>query len=198
MARDRERAALDRKKAAEDRAIAAVDRREAARERAEAVRFRTESADKWALAAIDELTGARIRAIGLDELANELARTRRSKSRFVLAFVDVDGLKEVNDSRGHLAGDELLRLVGVMLRANLRPYDLIVRYGGDEFLCAMPNLEVPRARVRFEQIATALSLADPEHSISFGLADKASPDETLAAVIGRADASMLETRRPGL
>ena len=90
--------------------------------------------------------------------------------QLMLAFVDVDGLKQLNDTRGHPAGDAALRLVGQALRANLRPYDVIVRYGGDEFLCAMPNLSAPEARARFKRIAHALAAVNAEHSISFGLA----------------------------
>src|SRR6266540_2179432 len=169
--RDRARAAADRAKAADDRARAAADREDAARERAEARRDRTKSADSLTLATTDELTGA-----GL-----------------VRAFVDGDGLKAVNDSQGHLAGDALLRLLGETLRANVRPYDVIVRYGGDELLCAMPNLGVPEARARLEKIAAALAAADADHSITFGLAE-AEPADSLQELIARADADFLEAR----
>jgi diguanylate cyclase (GGDEF)-like protein len=73
-----------------------------------------------------------------------------------LAFVDVDGLKLVNDSRGHLAGDAPLKLVGGTIRAHVRPYDVIVRYGGDEFVCAMSDLGAVEARERFDKVAEAL------------------------------------------
>jgi diguanylate cyclase (GGDEF)-like protein len=116
-----------------------------------------------------------------------------SSCRFRLAFVDVDGLKAVNDSQGHLAGDALLRLLGETLRANVRAYDVIVRYGGDELLCAMSNLGVTEARARFEKIAAALAAADPDHSITFGLA-KAGPAEGLQQLIARADADLLQAR----
>jgi predicted signal transduction protein with EAL and GGDEF domain len=57
----------------------------------------------------------------------------------VVAFVDVDGLKRVNDTEGHLAGDALLIAVADSLRACLRSYDLVMRFGGDEFVCALPS-----------------------------------------------------------
>ena len=192
--RDRARAAADRAKAADDRARAAADRQEAARERAEARRDRTTSADNLKLAATDELTGAWTRKLGLEEVSRELERAHRTGAGLVLAFVDVDGLKAVNDSQGHLAGDARLRLLGATLRANLRPYDVIVRYGGDELLCAMSNLGVPEARARFEKIATAFAAADPDHSITFGLAE-AGPAEGLQELIARADADFLQARR---
>ena len=100
----------------------------------------------------------------------------------------------VNDSQGHLAGDALLRLLGETLRANVRTYDVIVRYGGDELLCAMPNLSASEARARFEKIAAALAAADAGHSVTFGLAE-AEPADSLQELIARADADLLEARR---
>jgi diguanylate cyclase (GGDEF)-like protein len=194
--RDRERAAADRAKAADDRARAAGDREEAARERAEARVHRTESDDNLKLATTDELTGARTRKFGLEEVSRELERARRTGATLVLAFIDVDDLKQVNDSQGHLAGDALLQRVGETLRANIRPYDVIVRYGGDEFVCAMPNLSALDARGRFDKIAAALTAVNAEHSVTVGLAE-ADPVDSLQALIARADADLLEARRSG-
>jgi diguanylate cyclase (GGDEF)-like protein len=191
--RDRARAAADRAKAADDRARAAADREASARERAEALLERTRSAQNLELATTDDLTGARTRRFGLEEVSRELERAHRTGASLVLAFVDIDGLKAVNDSQGHLAGDTLLRLLGETLRANVRPYDVIVRYGGDELLCAMPNLTVREARARFEKIAAALAAADPNHSVTFGLAE-AEPADSLEELIDRADADFLEAR----
>jgi diguanylate cyclase (GGDEF)-like protein len=192
--RDRARAAADRAKAADDRARAAADREEAARERSEAVRSSTESADNLKLAMTDGLTGAWTRKFGLAEVSRELERSHRTGTRLVLAFVDIDGLKEVNDSQGHLAGDALLQLLGETLRAKIRPYDVLVRYGGDELVCAMPNLNPREARARFEEIAAALKGVVADHSITFGLAE-AEPADSLQDVIARADADLLEARR---
>lgn len=192
--RDRERAAADRAKAADDRVRAAADREEAARERAEALRHRAESVEDLRFAATDELTGAWTRKFGREELARELERAHRTGTSLVLAFVDVDDLKAVNDEQGHLAGDLLLQLVVGTLRANVRPYDVIVRYGGDEFVCAMPNLTAPEARARFERIAASLAAADADHSVTVGLAE-AGPADSLQELIARADADLLEARR---
>jgi diguanylate cyclase (GGDEF)-like protein len=193
--RDRARAAADRAKAAADRARAAADREEAARERAEALRNRTESADNLKLAVTDELTGAWTRRFGLEQVSRELERAHRTGATLVLAFIDVDGLKQINDRHGHLAGDALLQLIGEALRANVRLYDVIVRYGGDEFVCALPKLSAAEARARFEEIAAALTAADAEHSVTFGLAE-AEPGDSLQDLIARADADLLEARHP--
>ena len=192
--RDRARAAADRVKAANDRTRAAADREEAARERAEALQHRSESAEDLRRATTDELTGARTRTFGLDEISRELERAHRTGGALVLAFVDVNGLKQVNDTEGHLAGDALLRLVGETIRANVRPYDLIVRYGGDELVCAMPNLSAAEARARFKKIAATLTAVSPDHSIAFGLA-AAEPAEDLQELLARADTDLLEARR---
>jgi diguanylate cyclase (GGDEF)-like protein len=87
-------------------------------------------------------------------VSRELERAHRTGASLALAFIDVDGLEQVNDSQGHLASDTPLRLVGETLRANVRPYDVIVRYGRDELVWAMPNLSAPDARPRFEKIAS--------------------------------------------
>ena len=113
----------------------------------------------------------------------------------MLAFIDVDGLKEVNDTQGHPAGDQLLHLVAETVRANVRPYDVIVRYGGDEFLCAMPNLTTAGAKQRLDKIAATLTAANERHSITFGLAEH-DPAEGLDELISRADADLLSARRP--
>ena len=192
-AADRAKAADDRKRAAEDRRRAADDRAEAARERADARRNQAEVADALTDATTDDLTGAWVRKFGLAEVARELERATRTGAQLVLAFIDVDGLKEVNDERGHLAGDALLRLVGETIRSNIRGYDVLVRYGGDEFLCAMPNITVSEARERFEQIEAALTAAGTEHSVTFGIAE-AEPTDSLRELIGRADDALLEAR----
>jgi diguanylate cyclase (GGDEF)-like protein len=192
--RDRYRAAADRAKAADDRRRAASDRAASAHERAAARQSRAQAADELILATTDELTQAWTRAFGLTQISHELERAHRVGTPLVVAFVDVDGLKQLNDTRGHLAGDRLLRLVGETLRAHIRAYDLLVRYGGDEFLCAMPNLTAMEAKSRFEAIAWKLRGAATGHSVTFGLAE-AEPNDDLESLIMRADDALLTARR---
>jgi diguanylate cyclase (GGDEF)-like protein len=191
---DRARAAADRARAAEDRARAAADREVASRERAEALRSRTQSADNLRRATTDELTGARTRKFGLEEMARELARAQRSNTTFVLAFIDVDGLKRINDTQGHLAGDALLKVVGETVHMHVRPYDIVVRYGGDELVCAMPGLSKAGAAERFTEIGRELKAVAAHYSISVGLAE-ARPGDDLETLLARADADLLESRR---
>ncbi len=192
--RDRARAAADRAKAAEDRVRAAADRKEASKQRAEAQRAAAEAKRNYELAANDELTGARARKIGLDEVAREIERSRRTGTKLTLAFMDVDRLKEVNDTHGHPAGDALLVSVVETVKTHVRPYDVIVRYGGDEFLCAMPNLSKVGAKRRLNKITALLAAANNGHSITFGLAE-CEPEDGVKEIVGRADEDLLKTRR---
>lgn len=113
---------------------------------------------------------------------------------FMLAFVDVDGLKAVNDSLGHAAGDQLLRKVVDSLRSNLRSYDLLVRFGGDEFVCALSDLGLAEANKRFEKINGELK-SSFDASITVGLAHL-EPGDSLVSLIARADEALYEERRP--
>lgn len=169
------------------------DRVEAADDRDSASDNRGASAGDRAAASLDELTGAYRRGAGFVELERELARARRTEQALVLAFVDVNGLKEINDSRGHPAGDRVLREVVVTLRAKLRVYDLIVRFGGDEFLCAIPGISMDEAAERLGGVNAALGASADRGSVTTGLADL-HPDDSLQDLITRADSALYQRR----
>ncbi|MBI2691962.1 MAG: diguanylate cyclase [Solirubrobacterales bacterium] len=177
----RERSAAARQRAADDRARAADDRRLAAEERRLA-RGELQSAQ------MDALTGAYMRDLGFLTLEHEILRSRRSEQQFVVAFIDVDGLKQLNDEQGHAAGDELLRKVVEVLRHQLRAYDPVVRVGGDEFICGLVNTDMATARKRAADIEIAVGAAAGS-SITIGLA-ALEPDDSLDELISRADADM--------
>lgn len=177
----RERSAAARQRAADDRTRAAVDRRQAAEERRVA-RAELQSAQ------MDALTGAYMRDLGYLTLENEILRSKRSEQQFVVAFVDVDGLKQFNDEQGHAAGDELLTKVVEVLRGQLRAYDPVVRVGGDEFLCGLVGTDLPTARKRATDIESAVGAA-AAGSVTIGLASL-QPEDSLDDLISRADADM--------
>jgi diguanylate cyclase (GGDEF)-like protein len=104
------------------------------------------------------------------------------------------GLKTVNDTDGHGAGDELLRRVVALVRGHLRPYDLVIRLGGDEFLCAMSNMTLADARQRFGALATELAAAPGPGAIRTGFAEFA-PDQMATELIARADSELVDNRR---
>jgi diguanylate cyclase (GGDEF)-like protein len=191
---ERAQAARDREAAARDRAAASHDREQAAHDREQAAHDRNKAARDRAEAGVDGLTGALRRDRGLADLEREIGRARRADGRLVLAFIDVDGLKVINDVQGHAAGDQLLREVGVALRTGLRSYDLVVRYGGDEFLCVLPGTDIEGARRRLDQVARNLTEMSPRASLSMGLAALEDPD-TLDELTARADAALYAARR---
>jgi diguanylate cyclase (GGDEF)-like protein len=151
-------------------------------------------------AAVDDLTGVLRRGTGLRLLQAEVDRVRRAGGRMVLVFADVDGLKQVNDSRGHLAGDRLLQLVAHTLRRRLRSYDLVMRYGGDEFVCVLSGAGLAEARAKLDAITAELRQRVGTEVLSVGLAelDSADPEDTAMALVGRADAALYRgrARRP--
>lgn len=193
-AADRAVAAQGRARAAADRQQAADDREEAAGEVLRAHAERAELLDRLATAERDGLTGTRSRARGLEDLDHEIARARRTESSLVIAYIDVVGLKAVNDLHGHSAGDALLQRAVNTMRAHLRSYDLIVRIGGDEFLAVIPGATLDHARQRFAAIDLALA-TDPDPSqIKVGFA-VLEPDDDATGLIQRADAELPASTR---
>jgi diguanylate cyclase (GGDEF)-like protein len=171
----RRRAAEDRRKAAEDRERARLDRIHA---RADLER-----------AHIDDLTGAYRRGAGEVAISHEIDRSRRVGSSLVLAFVDVDGLKGINDRQGHAAGDTVLQNVVGAIRSNLRSYEPIVRLGGDEFLCTFSDTELPLAKERFARVSEILAADEHPSSVSVGYAELEAQD-ALVDLVKRADAAL--------
>ncbi len=100
----------------------------------------------------DALTELWNRAAILDILERELPRSRREKSSVGILLVDLDHFKSINDTRGHLAGDAVLREVARRLTGAVRDYDAVGRYGGEEFLIVMPGCDTSATRGRAEQL----------------------------------------------
>jgi diguanylate cyclase (GGDEF)-like protein len=185
----RDLAAADRALAASDRARAASDRRQAASDRRLAAADRRQAVDDLQKAQLDSLTGVYLRDVGRVNLQDAIDRSRSSAEPFVLAFIDVDGLKKRNDSEGHAAGDALLQAVGNVLKSKLRHYDAVARVGGDEFLCGLTNIELDTSQARFDEIRAAVEIGPPPGSITVGLARLSSTD-TLEDLTARADLDM--------
>ena len=164
------------------------------RELAVLLRQRLERAEHSAQAAShDELTGLLNRSPGQQALEAELGRAARSNTTFALIFGDVDGLKEINDSAGHEAGDRILRGLGSALEGALRPYDVGIRWGGDELVVVLPECDLEEARAiaariseRFEDLTGA--------TVTCGCAEL-EPGDSAATLTRRADLDMYERKK---
>ena len=191
----RAQAAADRALAAQDRQAAAQDREQVAREREQALADREALARQVATVETDALTGARPRAAGLIDLDHELQRCSRSSGLLVIAYVDVVPATVLDDSRDRSAGDELLVCVATQIHEHLRAYDLIIRLGASEFLCAMSSMTLTAARERFGAIATAIAAsARGTGRIDTGFAALTS-HVGVQELMARADSDLTATRR---
>jgi diguanylate cyclase (GGDEF)-like protein len=151
----------------------------------------------------DALTGCLNHAALHETLRRELERGRRTGHSLSLAIVDLDDFKRVNESHGHLAGDEVLRRVGQALRQAVRAYDLVARYGGDEFaivaIDADERAATEVAERAIEGVARAVRSVDPSGDTAGATAGIAEwqADENATALIARADRALLYGKQQG-
>ena len=153
----------------------------------------------------DALTGAYRRVEMLPTLREWRELARRNVQQCCIAFMDLDHLKEINDTHGHVVGDQVLAGVVRHVMEHLRPYDKVFRYGGDEFLITLPgaDLEIGQKVIGHirEQIAAAPPITSPAgHPVattaSFGLA-LLEPDISVEDSIDRADKALLVAKAAG-
>jgi diguanylate cyclase (GGDEF)-like protein len=147
----------------------------------------------------DPLTGLGNRR-AFQEAIEGLMRQRREGDRdFSLLMIDIDHFKNYNDSHGHPAGDEVLRLVGLALKAALRPGDVASRHGGEEFAVLLPGIGGALAVKVAERIRRDLEHTGWPHepvTVSIGTA-QAARDEDPAHLVARADAALYRAKREG-
>ncbi|HEU5271798.1 MAG TPA: EAL domain-containing protein, partial [Jatrophihabitans sp.] len=153
----------------------------------------------------DALTNLANRALFSDRVDQALRRRDRDEHPIGVLFLDLDGFKEVNDSRGHAAGDELLTQVAERLRASVRPEDTVARFGGDEFAILVEvdpdghnDAEVVAQRV-IEQIGMPFEVDGNElHvSVSIGIAYGGPHAENAGQLMRNADLAMYRTKSAG-
>jgi diguanylate cyclase (GGDEF)-like protein len=128
------------------------------------------SAQLYELAALDTLTGAHTRRFFDDWLLREVKAAREAPACVSVLMIDMDGMKRINDSAGHLAGDRALAAVGKALREATRPSDLVGRFGGDEFVVLLPRSGARVAEKVAQRIVDTLSRrqTEPKVRISIG------------------------------
>lgn len=136
-------------------------------------------------------------------ITSRLAETLRYEVTFGVLFVDIDHFKSVNDTYGHETGDQVLRLVAETLARSLRPFDLSGRWGGDEFLVVILNvdeayLEVVAERVRALIAETHIPLKDNYLSVSVSIGGTlARNDDSSQTLVERADRLMYQSKVAG-
>ncbi len=153
----------------------------------------------------DSLTGLMNRGEIVAMLERELERARREHQPVGVILGDVDHFKSVNDTLGHLFGDEALREIGRRLRAQLRVYDGVGRYGGEEFLMVLPNCDLPstvlRANALREIVASTPVVCSGEErpiTMSMGVAVSACEGKNeVEVLLNQADAGLYKAKEKG-
>jgi two-component system cell cycle response regulator len=153
----------------------------------------------------DGLTGLWNRTAIFDILQNELARSGRSAEPLTVLMADLDGFKPVNDHFGHMAGDAVLRQAAARMRASVRRYDAVGRYGGEEFLMVLPGCELAAGLALAERVRAAIDAecfqaGDVEIRLTCSLgAAGAIPPEIPHAddLVRRADAALYRAKHQG-
>jgi diguanylate cyclase (GGDEF)-like protein len=152
------------------------------------------------LAATDPLTGLANRRGGEKHIANEISRAKREKRPLSCILLDLDRFKLVNDTYGHQAGDQLLRDVSNLLRRTVRAYDIVVRWGGEEFLLVLPGVDLDLARMLAERIRMAIAALDThglgDVTISAGVA-RFESDYDFASTLKTADRRLYQAKSGG-
>jgi diguanylate cyclase (GGDEF)-like protein len=164
-------------------------------------RLRLALAREQALARTDPLTGAANGRTFYERVGTEVQRALRSSRPLTLAYLDVDGFKEVNDRLGHTAGDELLRQVAAVIRAETRANDLVARLGGDEFALLLPEVSEASGAAALTRVHEALlqgmALRGWPVTFSIGAGTFLQPAAEVDDLVGYVDDLMYRVKRGG-
>lgn len=157
-----------------------------------------------ALSETDPLTGVHNRRGMVRDLERERSRSQRTGQPCCVALADLDHFKAINDMFGHQAGDRVLEAAARFFRRRLRPYDLIYRFGGEEFLFCLPNTDLPTARKVLDRLRILMArvpvvLGDGRKvrlTVSIGVAEMM-PEAACESAVARADAACYAAKRAG-
>jgi diguanylate cyclase (GGDEF)-like protein len=154
------------------------------------------------LSRTDSLTGLMNSRAFYQQAGAELQRAKRYKRPFTMAYIDIDGFKQVNDQEGHLTGDQVLRIVADTLRTRLRSTDYIARMGGDEFVALLPETEYTSGSVVISKLQASLLKAMDRHqwkiTFSIGAVTFFNYKGSLKDAIQQADRLMYTAKAEGL
>jgi diguanylate cyclase (GGDEF)-like protein len=157
-----------------------------------------------AQALVDHLTGVGNRRSITEQLKRELNRARHERRPLALALADLDDFKRINDTHGHAAGDAVLCEAANAMRSQLRQYDFIGRYGGEEFLIVLPGCELPHARAIAERLRILVAATPVHHenldlhvTVSVGIAWTGGAGLDPEVLIGAADQALYRAKANG-
>jgi len=164
-----------------------------------------ENARNFQTATVDQLTQLYLRDFFFRKLSEEQVRARRYGSTFAVLMLDLDHFKEINDERGHLAGDRFLRRAGEVIRGTMRAADVPCRYGGDEFCILLPETGLEgalsiaeRIRQRVAQMEVRIGEDTVRTTISIGIACyPADFPGTLQGLLEKADEALYSAKAAG-
>ncbi len=149
----------------------------------------------------DPLTGLPNRALFADRLEHALARGRRPGVTVAILVIDLDGFKDINDSLGHDAGDDLLTIAGMRLQGHARPGDTVARLGGDEFGVLLEDIAaaeaVRSAEALLQGLATPIVLRDRDLTPTASIGVAIAAGEDADALLRNADTAMYAAKRQG-
>ncbi len=153
----------------------------------------------------DPLTGLYNRRYLEESLTRELARCERVDKPLSVLMIDLDHFKRFNDTHGHDGGDALLTQAGRVMQAHCRAEDIACRYGGEEFTVILPEVDAERARLRAEQIRSAIETLDVQHlrerlgpvTASIGVATFPDGSREAGELLRRADAALYGAKQQG-
>ncbi|MGQ0649233.1 MAG: GGDEF domain-containing protein [Gemmatimonadaceae bacterium] len=155
-------------------------------------------------ATLDHLTGLWNRRMILEQLDREVNRVRRERRPMTVVMVDIDRFKGINDAHGHAAGDAVIRDTAAAIRSQLREYDFVGRFGGEEFLILLPGCDTEdgrriaeRVRARVESQAISYGPLALAVTASFGLASSEVVGSQPASLIDAADAALYRAKANG-
>jgi diguanylate cyclase (GGDEF)-like protein len=156
-------------------------------------------AEVEALATTDPLTGIANRRVFDEELDRELHRSRRLDEPVTVVLVDADRFKRINDERGHLVGDAVLRAIAQALRSNTKAFDVVARLGGDEFAVVLPTCPSESGASVANRLCAAVagSSTDPEVTVSAGWATFPEHAQDRVGLLSAADAALYRAKRAG-